>query len=141
MQAATLNRRSTRLMLRAGSVALCAAGTLLWATAAAADDGQARYQRDRAACISGQTNQDRATCLREAGAALQEARRGGLTSAEPEQNRYARCASLPGDQRTDCMRRMDGEGIIRGSVEEGGIYRELRTVVPAPSSSLEPSLR
>jgi hypothetical protein len=44
-------------------------------TLAAADntvsaDAQARYQQERAVCLSGQSNQDRATCLREADAAL-----------------------------------------------------------------------
>ena len=43
--------------------------------AAGAADAQARYQQDRAACMSGQSNQDHATCLREAGAALAQARR------------------------------------------------------------------
>ena len=95
---------------------------------------QARYERDRAACISGQTNQDRATCLREAGAALQEARKGGATSkaqSQLEQNRLLRCEPLPAADREDCVRRMRGEGTISGSVGSGGIYRELRTSVPA----------
>ena len=48
------------------------------ASAAAADmsEAKARYQKELAACISGQSHQDRATCLQEAGAAMQEARRG-----------------------------------------------------------------
>ena len=29
------------------------------------------------------------------------------------------------------LRRMHGEGTVSGSVESGGIYRELRTTVPA----------
>ncbi len=94
---------------------------------------QARYQAERAACLEGRTNQDRATCLREAGAALQEARRGHLEDDESAfyRNRVVRCNPLPPDDRQDCIRRMNGEGIVRGSVEEGGIYRETRTVVPA----------
>lgn len=96
-------------------------------------DAEARYQRDRAACINGETHQDRATCLREAGAALQEARRGGLTAdaSQYERNRLARCDLQPADDREDCIRRMNGEGTVSGSVEGGGIYRELRTIVPA----------
>ena len=123
---------------RSWGLALCAAGTLLSATlASAADRGkqlssaQAIYQQDRAACLSGQTNQDRATCLREAGAALQEARRGGLDDrrGEYERNRLLRCDSQPAEYRQDCVRRMSGEGTISGSVAGGGILRELVTPV------------
>ena len=116
----------------------CAAGALLVAGVAAAAGGnlaeaQARYQQDRAACISGQSQQDRATCLREAGAALQEAKRGQLgdSQASYEQNQLIRCDGLPAADRDDCLRRMRGEGTVSGSVESGGIYRELRTTVPA----------
>lgn len=96
-------------------------------------DAQARYQQERAACMSGNTNQDRATCLREAGAALVEARRDGLTTTSDStyvQNRMERCDPLPAADQEDCVRRMNGEGIVKGSVEEGGIYRELRRTVP-----------
>ena len=115
-----------------------AAGALLVAGMAAAagdslSEAQARYQQDRAACISGQSNQDRATCLREAGAALQEAKRGrsGDQPSSYEKNQLARCDRLAGEDRDDCLRRMRGEGTVSGSVEGGGIYRELRTTVPA----------
>lgn len=117
----------------------CAAGVLSSATAAVAagsgklSDAQAAYQRDRAACIGGQTGQDRATCLREASAALQEARRGRLDDgdAQFERNRLLRCERQPVEDRQDCVRRMNGEGFTSGSVKGGGIYRELVTpVVP-----------
>jgi len=116
----------------------CAVGAMLVAGIAAAAGGnlseaQARYQQDRAACISGQSHQDRATCLREAGAALQEAKRGRMGDSQSayEQNRLIRCDGLPAGDREDCLRRMRGEGTVSGSVESGGIYRELRTTVPA----------
>lgn len=115
-----------------------AVGALLVAGMAAAAGGdlaeaQARYQQDRADCISGQSNQDRATCLREAGAALQQAKRGSIGDGQSafEQNRLIRCDRLAGGDREDCLRRMHGEGTVSGSVEGGGIYRELRTTVPA----------
>ena len=118
--------------------ALCAVGVFLGATAVAAADrgkqlssAQSIYQQDRAACMSGQTNQDRATCLREVGAALQEARRGGLDDrqGEYERNRLLRCDSQPAEDRQDCVRRMSGEGTTSGSVAGGGILRELVTPV------------
>lgn len=105
------------------------------AAAAASDlsEAQARYRQERATCMRGQSHQDRATCLQEAGAALQEARRGTLGDGRSSyvQNRLMRCEVHAGEDRQDCLRRMHGEGTISGSVEGGGIYRELRTTVPA----------
>ena len=59
-------------------------------------DAAARYQQERAVCLSGQSSQDRATCLREAGAAFAEAKRGALDdgSAAHERNARERCNKL-----------------------------------------------
>ena len=96
-------------------------------------DAQERYQEERARCMSAQLDEDRAACLKEAGAARQAARRGELEDNPGiyETNRLARCVYLPKGDREDCERRMRGEGTTSGSVEGGGIYRELRTQVPA----------
>ena len=119
-------------------LSVCAVAVLLFAGMAAAaggklSDAQARYRQDRAACMSIQSKEDRATCLREAGAALQAARRGQLGDDQGtyERNRLLRCDRLKGDDREDCIRRMRGEGTVKGSVESGGRYWELRTTVPA----------
>ena len=116
------------------AIALCAAGSLLvLSTAMAAgskkSDAQATYNSERAACMSGQSGQDRATCLKEAGAALQEARRGNLNDGKVDydSNRLSRCDQQPAADRADCVRRMNGEGTTSGSVQGGGIYRELVT--------------
>ena len=124
--------------LRSLSIALCAGlamqGALAGDPARASDaDAQARYQRDRAACMAGQTtNEDRATCLREAGAALAEARRGNLTDGDGQLRKNAkdRCKVLSGDERADCIARMNGAGTVSGSVAGGGILREKVTIVP-----------
>lgn len=122
------------------SLALCVAGALLCAgQAGAADRGtpsaaQAAYRQDSAACREGKSNQERATCLKEAGAALKEARSGGLDDdpATFAINRLRRCDAQPPGDREDCVRRMNGEGTTSGSVQGGGIYREIVTpVVPA----------
>ena len=86
------------------------------------------YQQDRAFCNSGQSAQDRQTCLREAGAAAQEGPKGNLTDA-PDANKFARCDyhKDPND-REYCIRRMKGEGTVSGSVEGGGVMRELRVI-------------
>lgn len=84
--------------------------------------------------MSGKSHQDRTTCLKEAGASFAESKRGSLGGgSDPyEQNQRLRCeAHQAADDREDCLRRMRGEGTVSGSVEGGGIYRELRTTVPA----------
>lgn len=125
-------------MISFPSLSAFAVGALLAAGAATAAggnaaDAQARYKQERAACIAGQADQDRATCLREAAAALEAAKRGRLGDGKApyERNRLIRCERLPEADRKDCVRRMHGEGSVSGSVESGGIYRELRTMVPA----------
>ena len=125
--------------MKTSAMALIAIGAFLCASSASAAErgnagAQARYQQDRAACMNGTSNQDRATCLREAGAALQESRNSRLENGAGayDENRYLRCDPLPAGQREDCVRRMSGEGTVSGSVEGGGIYRELVTPVTKP---------
>ncbi len=121
---------------------VCALGALsLSITAAAANQGRdpdahQRYQQERAACMS-MSGDERKTCLREAGAAQVEAKRGQLTDpASVEQNKLARCAyHRNADDRDYCERRMRGEGTTSGSVEGGGILRELTVIVPADQAS------
>jgi hypothetical protein len=116
----------------AGTLALLVAGTA--AAGTKLSDAQQRYSQERAVCMSGQSNQDRATCLKEAGAALGEARRDNLGAANAgaiAQNRMARCNTLPAADREDCARRMQGEGVTTGSAQQGGVLRELsRPVAP-----------
>lgn len=105
-------------------------------------EAQKRYMQERAACLNGQSNQDRATCLKEAGAALAEARRGGLDddSSAYSANQRQRCDRLSGDEQQACLARMDGRGSVRGSVAEGGILRELVVRDAPPAASATPAL-
>jgi len=113
------------------------------APASAADTGRAdsirqQYEADRAACLSGRTGEDLKDCLREAGAAAQAARQGKLLESPDEnfrQNALARCAPLPAEQREACRMRIEGAGTVVGSVEGGGLYRELVIREPASASS------
>lgn len=111
---------------------VCATALLLGAgSAVSADSARARFEQERARCLSGQSHQDRATCLREANAAYAEARRGRLDNRQQamhERNAMARCERLPAAERTDCEHRMRGHGTVSGSVEGGGLYRETVTV-------------
>lgn len=132
--------RALALCTLASCTALLAAGSAGAATAPASAAAQARFQQERAACLNGQSNQDRATCLREASAALAEAKRGGLHSsgANLADNQRKRCDSLSGDERSACIQRMQGAGSSSGSVAGGGIYRELVTTQPAASAAPAP---
>jgi hypothetical protein len=96
-----------------------------------------QYLEERAYCLSGRSAQDRATCLREAGAARNEATSGKLAdaSADFEKNRIARCSYQKGNDYGYCVRRMRGEGTVSGSVEGGGILRELVVTLPAAGDS------
>lgn len=98
----------------------------------ALSQAQQQYQRERAICLSGQSNQDRATCLREAGAAYQEARRGSLNGsagADLSQNATQRCNAQPPQDREACIQRIVGGGSASGSVAGGGVLREAETPV------------
>ena len=132
----------TRPTLRVAQALLLAASVTGVAALAAEPSGvanaQARYLKERAVCTSGQSNQDRATCLREAGAALAESKRGGLDKggASYADNQRRRCESLTGGDRLACQERMQGKGTTSGSVAEGGIYRELVTRETPPPSPM-----
>ncbi len=127
-------KRPTLTIARSVRVALLAAGLCLGAGSAVAADGgtSSSIAQERANCMSGNTNQDRATCLKEAGAARQESQRGNLRdSGDYGSNASKRCAALPAEEKADCERRSMGEGSVSGSVGSGGVVRELVTPVPA----------
>ena len=130
---------STRWRALALSITLLATASAMAATPPPSP-AQARYQQERAACLNGQSSQDRATCLREASAALVEARHGGMdnSSANLVDNQRKRCDRLHGDERSACITRMQGAGTTSGSVAGGGIYRELVTPVAAASAPAKP---
>ncbi|QEI05191.1 hypothetical protein FXN63_04580 [Pigmentiphaga aceris] len=117
-------------LLRLTALALCSAGVMAGAhaqTSRASDDAATRYRMEREACLSGQSHQDRQTCLREAGAAQGEAKAGRLddrSAASYRQNALERCRVLPMSDRDACVARLDGTGRVSGSVEGGGILRE-----------------
>jgi len=116
-------------------LAVLTAGALLSVSAFAADtSATSTSQSERARCESGQSNQDRATCLKEVGAAQGEARAGNLTGGASEQNATDRCKALPASDQAACMGRMNS-GTSSGSAESGGIIREYRqTEVGTPSA-------
>jgi hypothetical protein len=123
----TDHRRTTSAFLAAFlALAGLVPGTAL-AAGAKPSEAQQRYQEERANCLRGQTNQDRATCLKEAAAALADARKGsGTGEGELARNRLKRCDGLPAAERDECVARMQ-EGSATGSAQQGGILRERTT--------------
>lgn len=95
---------------------LCSAAALA-APPTAATEAQARYRQDMTACNSGQSHQDLATCRREAGNALAEARLGQLNDApgQYQQNTLRRCQVHEGEDRLACEARMVASGRSEGS--------------------------
>lgn len=101
------------------------------------------YQQEVSVC--GHNQQDRAACIREAGAARQAAARGGLTGApDYRANALARCGLQPPSDRADCEARVLGsmgntDSRVEGSVMGGGVIRESVTtvVMPAPRPMME----
>lgn len=99
---------------------------------------QARYQEDLQRCATLTDPESKRTCQREAGAALQEARRDRLVTnnANTAANASARCERLPGAQRADCERLMsDSSAVQQGSISGGGVLRELTITVPADTAA------
>ena len=115
-------------------------GSVMAAGKAAADaelsSAMSRYEAERAACMDGRSGQDRATCLKEAGAALAEARRGRLSNGESadtlKRNAEARCQAVAADDRDACMLMAHGKGSVSGSVKAGGTMREIKIVTVGP---------
>jgi hypothetical protein len=85
--------------------------------------------------------QDRTTCLKEAGAALAEARKEArhpaLRPGQPDYqaNALARCERLPEAERADCQLIAKGAGTQEGSVGQGGVLYKLVTKTAAPAAS------
>lgn len=129
------------------AASLCAAGLLLAAGAVQAADPigragiQAQYEQDVAACKNGSTGQERTACMREAGAARQEANRQHLsdgTAEQHQQNMLNRCNRLPAASRQDCITQMTSPTQVRGSVQGGGVLRETVIQVPAGTAGTVP---
>ena len=104
------------------------------ADAAAPAAAKSTYLKERADCEAGRTAEDRATCLKEAGAAQEERKRNRLdNNGSLRQNAIDRCNALPAKDRPDCLARIEGPNqpnqktTTSGSVAGGGVIRETTT--------------
>ena len=114
------------------------AAVLLAASAAVAQappqDARARYEQEREKCITNNTQDTLATCLREANNALDAARKGQLSSpgAAAPGNATQRCAAFQSTaEQAECVRRMQNSP-VSGSVSGGGVLRESVTTTVVP---------
>ncbi|MES2685980.1 MAG: hypothetical protein V4706_04105 [Pseudomonadota bacterium] len=107
------------------------------ATGTTGIDASGSSQKEREACMTGRTQQDQATCLRETNNAAAEKRSGKLdnSGAQFDANARQRCEVLTGEDRTACEARVMGYGNTQGSVAGGGVIREVETVVVPPGAT------
>lgn len=113
--------------------ALLAASTLAMAQPSPAADAHARYEQERQKCMTHNTQDSLATCLREAGAAQDAARKGQLSNPGPQaaDNATQRCSVFQNaDEKAECVRRVQGPA--SGSVSAGGVLRESVTTTVVP---------
>ena len=119
-------------------LALALAGLAVQA-APATQAMNATYERDRAACLNGSSQQERNACLDEARSVLRDSRAGTIPNASPQTqaaNAMLRCQSQPaGGDRNDCERMARGEGEVSGSVAAGGQLKSITTYSVEPAAA------
>ena len=134
-QAAIDARKAGGATAASGNIAPSARQSSIYRRDTGIDDS-GQYASEVRACMSGQTQQDRETCLQEARNA-QAARRGGELRKEGENyaaNALARCQPLSGEYQAACEARVMGFGSTSGTVAGGGLLRQVETVVLPPEA-------
>ena len=133
--------------------ALAAAAVALGALTAAAQvnvrgdtgiDNSRNTAQERAWCMANTDGVARVDCLKEAGAAQAEKRRGTLdtNTGAYGANAVERCEVFEGTERVACQARVMGFGNASGSVQGGGVIKQIETVeLPAVPAAIviEPS--
>lgn len=128
--------RSLKSLISFSAAALLAVGAAAAQVALPGANGidhSGSYQHEVQSCMSGRTQQDQATCLREARNAHADKQRGVLEAREDSNlraNALARCdVFTSGEDKAACQARVMGMGETDGSVAGGGVLREAETVV------------
>ena len=102
-------------------------------------DATGNAQSELAACLSGRTQQDQATCITEVRNANAAKRAGKVDNAGGQfrANALKRCDVFQGEELIACQARIAGYGQTQGSVAGGGVVRQVETVVmPADASTV-----
>lgn len=120
-----------------GGIALFAVAAAVAQVSFGADTGiddTGNYQHERGWCMVNTVGEERATCLRDSAAAQAEKRRGTLDNPNVSANATRRCDVYSGEDRLACIARVKGYGSESGSVQGGGIIRQVETItLPAPA--------
>lgn len=140
---------------------LCALFAVVAATAQVSIDGQAaidgkagnvgatgidnsgNYQQELAWCKANTSGEELKACLKSSAATRAEKRRGVVDNngTDYKANALQRCTVLTGEDRAACQARVAGLGDASGSVQGGGILKQVETVVLPPgkgSITIEP---
>lgn len=133
------HRRAVALAACTG--VLLVSGALGAAETSAGDGRNERLEHLRAACLLNRPNANVEACMEEALAARQAAPQGELQdgAAPYQRNAVLRCRALPAADQPACEARVRGSGKASGSVEEGGILRELVVREQAPAANALPT--
>ena len=99
-------------------------------------DASGNYQQERAWCMANTAGEDQVTCLKNSGAAQAEKRQGtlGNNGSNFSANAMQRCYVFNGEERAACAARVAGMGSADGSVQGGGVIRQVETVVVPPGA-------
>jgi len=135
-----LRSRKSLISFASASLLAVTAAAAQVATGTAADagiDSSGNFGREVQACNTGQSQEARDTCLREARNARAEKQQGKLDNAGNDlaANAMARCEPLSGEEKAACQARVLGYGETSGSVAGGGVLRQVETVVMPPGQS------
>jgi hypothetical protein len=141
------SRRSRTLAaLAVAALAGAFASPVALAADASASPANAHYVKERADCEAGRTAEDKATCLKEAGAAQVERKRHTLdNSGTPVANATDRCNVVPAKDKADCLARVLGPlksnqtVTTTGSVAGGGMIKETTTTTPGAIIVIQPA--
>ncbi|RZJ09808.1 MAG: hypothetical protein EON50_16570 [Acidovorax sp.] len=117
------------------AVLLAASASAMAQAPAPSGDARARYEQEREKCMTNNTQDSLATCLREANNALDASRKGQLSNPGPaaSENTTKRCEAFQtAAEQAECVRRTQSSS-VSGSVSGGGVLREsvTTTVIPA----------
>lgn len=139
-----MSQRTIERQLNTRWAALALTALLATTTAQAAGKNSAltpqqRFQQEAAACMRLSQADNRSNCLSEASTRLAQTQPTPPSEAASvlAENARKRCEPLPDNLREACELRMRGAGTVSGSVEAGGIYRELVTITTEPDAAMD----